>query len=174
MNELDEVWGEMMTRAIAEARASGREDVAEYLTLKATNDFIRTTSIKWLFDSLLEIAAQHNRAFSPVQIETENPHQFAFNRANMVGSRLSLRQGVRCLSLEAGWTRTPADGFMRNNALAAARLSHFGMSKANQDLILLKAEEDFPQWFSVDAANGRREVFDSRGLHRHFQIFTGE
>ena len=173
MNELDEVWDEMMTRAITEARASGREDVAEYLALKATNDFIRSTSVRWLLDSLLEIAGQHNRAAAaaPVQIETENPHRFAFNRANMVGSRLVLRQGVRCLSLEAGWTRTPADGFMRGGALAAARISHFGISKANQDLILLKTE-DFPQWFSVDA-NQRKEVFDSRHLHRHFQVLIG-
>ena len=172
MNELDQVWDEMMTRAISEARASGREDVAEYLALKATNDLIRSTSVKWLFDSLLEIAGQHNRIAAPVQIETENPHSFAFNRANMVGSRLSLRQGVRCLSLEAGWTRTPADGFMRGGALAAARLGHFGISKANQDLVLLKTE-DFPQWFSVDADN-RKELFDSRHLQKHFGISIGE
>ena len=171
MNELDEVWTQMMTQAIADARETGRRDVAEYLALRATNDFIRQTSAQWLFDSMLEIAAQHNRDRATVLIETENPHNFAFNRANMVGSLLSLRQGVRCLSLEAGWTRTPTDGFMRGNALAAARITHFGIAKANEELVLLR-EEDLPQWFSI-AKTGQKSVFDSRNLQKHFQIFIG-
>lgn len=171
MNELDEVWSQMMNKAIAEARAGGRHDVAEYLALKATNDLIRSTSVKWLFDSMLEIAARHNRIIANVQIENENPHNFAFNRANMVGARLSLRQGVRCLSIEAGWTRTPADGFMRGGALAAGRITHFGIAKANEDILLLR-EDDLPQWFSIDKAE-RKTVFDSNNLQKHFRIFTG-
>jgi hypothetical protein len=170
MNELDEVWTQMMNQAIANAREAGRHDVAEYLTLKATNDFIRSTSVKWLFDSMLEIAAQYNRNRSSIKIENEDSHNFAFNRANMVGSRLMLRQGVRCLSIEAGWTRTPADGFMRGGALAAARIAHFGISNANEDLILLR-ENDLPQWFAIDK-HERKTIFDSRNLQKHFQIFT--
>jgi hypothetical protein len=171
MNELDQVWTQMMNQAIANARAAGRHDVAEYLTLKATNDFVRSTSVQWLFDSMLEIAAQHNRHCPAVQIENKAPHNFAFNRANMVGAQLNLRQGVRCLSLEAGWTRTPTDGFMRGGALAVARITHFGIAKANEDLVLLKPDE-FPQWFAVDKQD-RKTVFDSRNLHKHFEIFTG-
>jgi hypothetical protein len=169
MNELEEVWTETLNQAITNARANGRHDVAEYLTLKATNDLIRQTSVRWLFDSMLEIAAQHNRTRASISIENETAHNFAFNRANMVGSRLSLRQGVRCLAIEAGWTRTPADGFMRGGALAAARITHFGISKANEDLVLLR-ENDFPQWFSIDKAE-RKTIFDSRNLQKHFQIF---
>jgi hypothetical protein len=169
MNELDEVWTKMINQAIADARETGRQDVAEYLSLKATNDFLRATSVKWLFDSMLEIAARHNRNHFAVEIENENPHNFAFNKANMVGSRLSLRQGVRCLSLEAGWTRTPTDGFMRGGALAAARITHFGIAKANEEIVLLK-EDNFPQWFSIDKAE-RKSVFDSNNLQKHFQIF---
>ena len=169
MNELEEVWTETLNQAIAAARQSGRHDVAEYLTLKATNDLIRQTSVKWLFDSIIEIAAQHNRTRGSVAVENETAHNFAFNRANMVGSRLSLRQGVRCLSIEAGWTRTPADGFMRGGALAAARITHFGISKSNEEIVLLK-KDDFPQWFSIDKAE-RTTVFDSRNLQKHFQIF---
>ena len=171
MNELDEVWTQMMNQAIANARETGRHDVAEYLSLKATNDFVRATSIKWLFDSMLEIVARHNRARTSVQIENESAHNFAFNKANMVGSLLNLRQGVRCLSLEAGWTRTPLDGFMRGGALAAARITHFGISRANEELILLR-EDDFPQWFAVDKSE-RKSVFDSRNLQKHFEIFAG-
>jgi hypothetical protein len=169
MNELDEVWTQMMNKAIADARAGGRHDVAEYLTLKATNDFIRAMSVKWLFDSMLEINAQSRLA--NITIENVNPHRFAFNKANMVGSRLNLRQGVRCLSLEAGWTRTPADGFMRGGALAAARIAHFGIPTATEEIILLK-KDDFPQWFSIDRQE-RKTIFDSNNLQKHFQIFTG-
>lgn len=171
MNELDEVWAQMTKQAIEDARGAGREDVAEYLTLKAGNDFVRSMSVKWLFDSLQEIAGRYNRQRAGVLIENESPYSFAFNRANMVGSRLNLRQGVRCLSLEAGWTRTPTDGFMRGGALAAARVTHFGISQANEDLILLK-KDDFPQWFAVDRTGGKN-LFDSRNLQKHFELFTG-
>jgi len=172
MNELDEVWAQMLNQATAKAQASGQSDVADYLNLKATNDFVRQTSVKWLFDSITEIAAQNNRNHTSIAIENENPHRFDFARATMVGSRLSLRQGVRCLSVEAGWTRTPADGFMRGGALAAARITHFGITKANEELILLRTN-DSPEWFSIDK-NEKKSLFDSRNLQQHFRIFTGE
>ena len=172
VNELDDIWTQMIEKAIADARENDRHDVAAYLTLKATNDLIRATSIKWLFDSLVEIVARHNRSIANVQIERENPHNFAFENANMVGSMLRLRQGVRCLTLEAGWTRTPKDGFMTGGALAVARLTHFGIREKNASLVLLR-EDDLPQWFSVDRSD-KKQVFDSRHLQKHFQIFTGK
>jgi hypothetical protein len=169
MNELNQVWAEKLSEAAAKARASGRADVAEYLALKATNDMIRQTSVNWLLGSLLEIADEENRNSSRIIIETENPYRFAFRSAHLVGSLVSLRQGVRCLTVETGWTRTPADGFMRGGALAAARVSHFGISKHNAELVLV-LEEDTPNWFSVDKA-GKRKPFDSRNLNHHFRIF---
>lgn len=169
MNELDQFWAEKLGEAAAEARLSGRADVAEYLTLKATNDMIRQTSANWLFESSLEIANRASQSGSPIEIETESPHRFSFRNAQMVGSLLSFRQGVRCLTLEAGWTRTPADGFMRGGALAAARVLHFGISKHNAELILV-LEKKLPNWFSVDQ-EGKRTPFDSRNLNHHFQVF---
>lgn len=171
MNELEEVWAQTLNAALAKAQASGNRDVAEYLALKATNDMIRQTSVKWLFDSLLEIAAFENRNDSRIVIENNNSHQFAFKNANLVGASLSFRQGVRCLSVEAGWTRTPADGFMRGGALAVARILHFGISKHNSELSLVM-ENNSPNWFSIDA-DGKREIFDSRNLNEHFQVFLG-
>ena len=56
-------------------------------------------------------------------MENENPHNFRLRGANLVGSLLRVRQGVRCLTVEAGWTRTPNDGFMRGGALAIARIT---------------------------------------------------
>jgi hypothetical protein len=121
--------------------------------------------VQWLFGSLLEIA-QNNLQ---ITIENETPHHFAFQNANLVGSLLRLRYGLRCLTVEAGWTRTPADGFMRGGALAAARITHFGMRKQNAELVLLKVN-DVPNWFAVDT-EGKRSSFDSEVLMRHFRIF---
>jgi hypothetical protein len=171
MNELNEVWARMIAEAQTKAQASGRGDVAEYLALKASNDAFRAASVKRLFDSALEIAAQSNRENSSIQFENETPHNFAFANANLVGSLARFRQGVRCLSVEAGWTRTPADGFMRGGALACARISHFGMSKANAELLLIRAENS-PNWFQSDK-NGKRHLFDSKNLQQHFQMFLG-
>jgi len=171
MNELEEVWAQKINQAITEAQTAGRGDVAEYLSLKASNDAIRAESVKWLFDSLTEIAAFANRSQFSIAIENENPHQFEFQKANMVGAALRLRLGIRCLTLEAGWTRTPTDGFMRGGALAAAKISHFGMKKHNEDIVLLRSE-NFPQWFSI-VSSEKKEVFNSIHLRKHFEIFTG-
>lgn len=169
MNELDEVWADKLNEALIKAQTTGRGDVAEYLALKATNDAIRATSIKWLFDSMLEVASQANRNNAQITIENENPHHFAFGNATMVGSFLRFRQGVRCLTLEAGWTRTPADGFMRGGALAAARVLHFGIAKATTDLLLIR-NLDLPQWFSIDQS-GQKNLFGYDHLHQHFRVF---
>ena len=169
MNELDEVWARKLTEARQKAQAAGRADVAEYLELKASNDSVRQTSVKWLFDSATEIVSIANRSGASIMSENENPHSFVFGNANLVGSRLNFRQGVRCLTIEAGWTRTPNDGFMRGNALAAARISHFGMSKHNAELLLIRSD-DAPKWFKVDT-DGKRDFFDTESLHRHFQVF---
>ncbi len=171
MNELDEVWARMLGEARAKAQGAGNQEVAEYLALKATNDMIRQTSVQWLFDSTIEIAADANRNGAVTTIETIHPHRFVFGNSSLVGSRLNFRQGVRCLTLEAGWTRTPADGFMRGGALAIAQISHFGLSKHNAELVLI-TENNSPSWFAVDK-NGVREIFDSRNLNEHFLVFLG-
>ena len=169
MNELDEVWSQKLNAALAKAQTAGQGDVADYLTLRATNDALRQTSLKWLFGSLIEIAAFANRKGSAIAVETENQHCFSFGNSTLQGGQIRLSQGVRCLTVEAGWTRTPADGFMRGGALAAARLAHFGMSKHNAELSLI-AEKNLPGWFAVDK-NGKREPFDAKDLQRHSQIF---
>ena len=171
MNELEQVWTRKLNEARVKAENSGRADVAEYLALRATNDMIRQTSVEWLLDSLSEIASDANRSGANVRIETENAHRFQFGNASLAGSLCRLHQGVRCLSVEAGWTRSPADGFIRGGALAAALVSHFGMSKHDAELVLV-SEKNAPSWFSV-GKSGKRELFDARNLQGHFQIFTG-
>ncbi|MDQ3322629.1 MAG: hypothetical protein M3525_09425, partial [Acidobacteriota bacterium] len=136
MNEPDEVWARKLDEALDKAKAAGRGDVAEYLLLKKENDAIRRVSVDWLLDSATAIAAEANRRNARITIENKNPHNFAVGHANLVGSRLILHQGVRCLTIEAGWTRQPQDGFMRGGALACARVSHFGMSGNDEELLL--------------------------------------
>lgn len=169
MNELDEVWSEMLASAIASAEASGRRDVADYLALKASNDAIRQASVKWLFDSAIELASEASRRNPTITMENESPHNFRFAGANIAGSLLRVRQGVRCLTVEAGWTRTPTDGFMRGGALAFARITHFGMPKSNTRLMLTRFE-NAPQWFAMPDEDNRVS-FGSEDLIEHFRIF---
>lgn len=172
MNELNEFWANSIDEAINRARAEGRADVADYLSLKATNDEIRAASCRWLFESLLEIAHEKMRDGLNLKIENENPYRFEMNKATMVGSLLEFSLGIRRLTAEAGWTRTPQDGFMRGGALAFARLVHFGQAKHNAELILIRVTDSAPQWFAVDRA-GQRTPFDSNTLREHFRIFLG-
>lgn len=171
MNELEQVWARKLDDARRQAEGSGRLDVAEYLALRATNDLIRQTSVDWLFASLLEIAAEAARGVGNISIATEDSHRFQYGNSTLAGSLVCLAQGVRSLTVEAGWTRQPADGFMRGGALAVARFRHFGLSKHNAELVLVQTN-DSPNWFSV-AEDGRRDLFHAQHLRRHFEIFTG-
>ena len=167
MNELDEAWAQMIASAIQNAKEAGRSDVADFLALKQSNDLIRQTSIDWLFSSFIEIASEANRRYPSLTIEREEPHEFSFQNAKMAGSLIRIVLGVRRLMVEAGWTRLPSHGVMRNQALAAARISHFGMPRAGEDLILIR-KDDVPVWRSLQGSS-----FDSEGLRRHFAVFLG-
>ena len=161
----------MLEKAIAGSEAAGRGDVADYLRLKATNDAIRRQSVEWLFDSMIEIVAEADLEFVRFSVERVEPHNFAFHGANMTGSLLRIRQGVRCLTLEAGWTRTPSDGFMRGGALAHARITHFGIPRENRDLVLIRGN-DLPEWYEAEK-RGTADIFSSDDLRRHFAVFKG-
>jgi len=168
MTELDEVWNRMLSDAAESAKAQGRHDVAEYLSLKAANDVIRSAGVKWLFDSALELVSAAERAARRISIERVEPFNFPYRGANIVGSQLKLLFGVRCLSVEAGWTRTPSDGFMRGGPLAVARLRHFGMPKANAELLLLKTDATVT-W----SETGLKRDFTTEHLQEHFLVFLG-
>ena len=157
----------MLDEATVRAQDSGRSHVAEYLRLKASNDAIRTAGVGWLFDTLIEIAGRASRDRQSITIEREEPHSFSLGSSNMVGSLLEVRQGVRCLSVEAGWVRTPGDGIMQKGALAYARIRHFGMPKAAAEFRLVHAET-LPSWLAEDDT-----AIDSRAIRRHFEMFLG-
>ena len=172
MNELDELWSEMLDSALDNARAEGRGGVADYIALKATNDQIRTRSTDWLIDLLIEIASDASRELQAMTIEREEPHSFPYNGANLVGSLLRVRHGIRAVTVEAGWPRTPTDGFMRDGALAAARIRHFGLRERSMDLILTIID-GMPQW-QFTHPGGQKAEFRQADMHRHLKVLLSE
>ena len=167
MTELDLVWSQLLADAGTRADDTGRKGVADYLRLRATNDAIRNAGVQWLYDTMIEIAAPAMAGHNPVSIEREDPHSFVRGSSTMVGSLLRIRQGVRCLTIEAGWVRTPGDGIMQKGALVYARITHFGMTKAGGEIRLVHAET-LPQWLDETDA-----VIDISELRRHFEVFLG-
>lgn len=166
MTELDAVWFKMLADSSDSAIAAGREDVAEYLRLRATNDAIRRAGVEWLYSTLIEIAGPAMRDHRNLTIDRHEPHNFRWGNSNMVGSRLEIRLGVRCLTAEAGWARTPSDGIMRSGALAFARLLHFGFPGATEEYRLFH-EASLPTWLSNEDLAIR-----SADLERHFRLLT--
>lgn len=172
MDELNEIWAKMMQEAILKAQSSGRKDIAEYIALKSANDAIRSTGCRWLFDSFVELSDEANRRGIKLDVENENPHRFSVGHSTMVGSLLRFHRGLRNLTIEAGWTRTPQDGFIRGGGLACGRISHFGMSKHNVELLLVNHNQTAPQWFEL-MDERKREPFSSNNLIEHFTLFLG-
>jgi hypothetical protein len=172
MNELDEFWSEKLSDAIQHARGSGRGELADYLELKAANDAVRQAGVEQFFDAVIELATSTDHASKTVTIERESPHNFLHRNANMVGELLRLRYGVRCMTVEAGWTRTPSDGFMRLGALAFARITHFGLPHENAEFVLTD-NGDGQTWARV-----RRERPDKDSsleeLEGHFRVLLDE
>lgn len=148
MDELDDAWAEMLAAAGERAALAGREDVAEYLRLKATNDAIRQAGVKWLLEAFIAAAFEQDQH---LQIEREEGHSFPHGTATMAGTRLTIRYGVRCLEVEAGWTRVPSHGIMREAAFARANVIHFGRSRENESLKLVRGS-DLPEWLLPSGA----------------------
>ena len=172
MNELNEVWEQLINEASKNPQAiEGREGLAEFIAVKTANDAVRETSVKWLLDTMRKAAEHANLKNANIKIENQDSHRFSMEKMHLAGALLRFRQGVRCLTVEAGWTRTPTDGFMRGNALAVARITHFGMARSNAELHLLR-HEDRPQWFTI-SQNGMRISFEIEDLIKHFQVFLG-
>jgi hypothetical protein len=150
MSEFDEEWARAIAEAERRARAHGRGDVTEYLALRQTNDFARTTAADWLYATFSEHAGRANRAGASIRIERRDAHRFHLGNSVMVGALLTLTQGVRSLMIEAGWPRSPRDGIVRGGGLASARIRHFGLRNADEELLLVYAEDKSPQWLVLE------------------------
>jgi hypothetical protein len=120
------------------------------------------TGVKWLFDTAIEMAVNRQIRYPRMTIERVDPHRFALGNSRMVGSKLDIRYGVRCLTIEAGWTRSPSDGVMRGRALAHARVLHFGLPRHDENLKLVRGDT-LPQWLSESG-----NAIESSDLSEHF------
>ena len=165
MSELDEAWAVGIAEAEARARASGRADIAEYLALRSSNDLIRNISSDWLLNLFTAAAGAANRNSAAIQISREDSYRFKVGNATMLGTRISLRRGVRVLVIEVGWPRTPRDGFIRGGGLACANIKHLGIKSANEEL-RLEVNGGTPRWIITEPATGKHHSpREARDLH---------
>jgi len=169
VSELDEAWTLALAEAEQRARLAGRADVAEYLALRNSNDLLRQTGLEWLLRTFIDLAAQGNRLGSSIQTLIEDGHRFRVGNATMVGRLLTLRSGLRTLFVEAGWPRTPRDGFIRGGGLACANIRHFGIPAASHQLMLVTSKSGAPQWMVVDKQPDRFELNEAI-IVRHLEI----
>ena len=173
MSELEEAWEIALAEAARRARGAGRADIASYLDLRSKNDLLRRTAIDWLTATLTSLAGEANRKGAGIQIERQDTHSFRRGSATMVGSQLTLRCGVRALSVESGWPRKPVDGFVRGDGLACANIKHFGRPRSNAELILAPSMKDVPQWLVIDKTQKRAPLTEAQIRH-HLSILLSE
>jgi hypothetical protein len=169
VGELDEAWAAALAEAENRARNAGRADVAEYLSLRNSNDLLRKAAVEWLFSGFTRLAGEANRAGASLQIASQEGHRFRVGNSTMVGSLLTLTNGVRMLFIEAGWPRTPRDGIVRGRGLACANIRHLGISSANENLLLAKTSSGAPNWVSSTMKSAGVVVHES-DLRRHLAI----
>lgn len=169
MSELDEAWAAALSEAERRARLAGRNEVADYLVLKNSNDLLRKAGVDWLFAEFTTLAANANRAGASIQISNQEGHRFRTGTSTMVGHLLTLSSGIRTLYVEAGWPRTPRDGIVRGGGLAAANIRHLGIRKANEELLLAKSNTGGPAWKS-----DKHKFLQTSHLGRHLRILLDQ
>jgi hypothetical protein len=170
MSELDEAWELALAEAQSRAHAAGRRDIADYLSLKRRNDLLRRTGTDWLINEFVLLAGEANRSGAGIQLERHDEHRFSRGTDSMVGRQVTLRRGVRALTIESGWPRTPKDGIVRGGGLACANIKHFGRSRMNEELILVSSAAHSPQWMIVN--DDLRTPIIAAHLRRHFCLLT--
>jgi len=170
MSELEDAWELALAEAQSRAHAAGRRDIAAYLTVRRRNDLLRRTAMDWLVNELISLAGAANRAGAAIQIEQQEPHRFSRRNATMVGRQVTLRRGVRALTVECGWPRTPRDGIVRGGGLACANIKHFGRTRANAELLLAPLAKADPRWL-ITTDGTDYTVFGEETLRSHFRKF---
>ena len=169
MSELDEAWALALAEAEQRARSTGRGELAEFLSLRNSNDLLRKAGIDWLLSTFTLLAGEANRVGASLQIAHQDLHRFKTGNSTMVGTLLTLSNGVRQLFVEAGWPRTPRDGFVRGGGLASAKLRHLGITYANEELVLAKSSSGSPSWLTSNETVVR-SVLHEADIRRHLGI----
>src|SRR5215203_3502964 len=94
MSDLDEAWAAALSEAERRARLTGRGDIAEYLSLKNSNDLLRKAGIDWLVEGFMSVAGDVNRNGASISISKHEGHRFRTGASTMVGYLLTLTNGV--------------------------------------------------------------------------------
>ena len=165
LSELEAEWARRLQEAEARAHRSGRSDVADYLALRASNDVARNVGIEWLLATFTAHALEANGAGAGIELTRADEHRFRVGNSTMVGRLLKLTSGVRVLTIEAGWPRTPRDGIVRGGGLASARISHFGKRRDDDELLLVHDAGDTnaaPRWLILEATGARPALEEAR------------
>ena len=173
MNEFDDAWELALGEAMRRAQTGGRADVAGYLNLRAQNDRLRRTATDWLTITFTSLAAVANRHGAGIQTEQKDAHRFRRGPATMVGTQLTLRRGVRALTIESGWPRAPRDGIVRGAGLACANIKHLGRLRSNMELLLVHSSNGATQWQVMDKAGEKSPLSDAH-VRQHFSILLSE
>ena len=171
MSELDEAWELALAAAQTRAHAAGRRDIADYLSLKRRNDLLRRTGTDWLIEEFILLAGEANRAGAGIQLERLDEHRFSRGTASMVGRQVTLRRGVRAMTIESGWPRTPRDGIVRGGGLACANIRHLGRTRMNAELLLISSSKGAPHWFVLKDGE-KNSILSHSDLQRHLAILT--
>jgi hypothetical protein len=170
MSELDEAWAAALSEAERRARLAGRNEVAEYLALKNSNDLLRKAGIDWLLAEFTVVAGEAHRSGASIQIAKQDGHRFPTGTSTMVGHLLTLTNGVRTLFVEAGWPRAPRDGVVRGGGLAAAHIRHLGIKSANEELLLARSKTGAPAWKSIE----KNYFLLEADIRRHLSILLNQ
>jgi hypothetical protein len=172
VSEFDEEYEQRLAEAQRRAGSRGRDDVLDYLAVRASNDRLRARGVEWLLDSFTALAGELNRAGAGLTLQRTESHRFRVGHSTMVGTRLVLRNGIRELTIEAGWPRTPRDGIVRGGGLACARVSHFGAPSAGEELLLAPWEAGGARWLA-SREGGPHEEFLEDGVRLHVGRLLG-
>src|SRR5215470_3014402 len=171
MSELDKAWELALAEAQTRAHAAGRRDIADYLSLRRRNDLLRRTGTNWLIEEFIALAGEANRTGAGIQLERQDEHRFSRGSASMVGRQVTLRRGVRAVTIESGWPRTPKDGIVRGGGLACANIKHFGRAKHSVELLLVSRNGN-PEWLVADDREQTR--LTAVHVRKHLQILLSD
>ena len=83
MSELDEAWALALAEAEQRARSAGRGELAEYLSLRNSNDLLRKAGIDWLLSTFTLLAGEANRVGASLQIANQDLHRFKTGNSTM-------------------------------------------------------------------------------------------
>lgn len=165
MDEFEQKWLEMLEKAKERAQREENLTLLEYFELKSANEKLRLEASKALLEMFFYAARSKSLEGFNLKFNTKSGHQFEMRQARLTGFCLDISFGIRKLTIEIGWTRTPKDGFMRQGALAYSRISHFGRPEHNKELLLLNRNE--PRWFF---ANDLQKLFEESDAVKHLNI----